>query len=151
MNIEIMQEKHITRLVELVLIFKNEKEHHGNTVNPELIKEQFNTLLHTDNSVVYVACENNLPEAYIIGHFISFPILGGLECYISDLLVNPGTRSGGYGTKLLQCLEDEARSRGCVRLMLNNLKSMESYKRQFYIKKGFQERTQVANMVKILD
>lgn len=151
MKIESIQKKHISRLVELVQIFKQEKDHPATSIPPELIEMQFTSVLETENSLILVAVDGDTVLGYIAGHFIDFPMLGGKECYISDLLVNPKLRSRGVGSALVSRIEDEAESRGCKRLMLNNLKSAVSYLRKFYFKKGFQERDKVANMIKTLN
>ena len=43
--------------------------------------------------------------------------------------------------------QSEARKRGCSRLSLMNLRHRESYRRQFYVKAGWQERTEAANFI----
>ena len=53
----------------------------------------------------------------------------------------------GVGRKLLDAIATEARTRGCTRLSLINLRNRESYQRQFYIKAGWQERGEAANFV----
>jgi hypothetical protein len=48
---------------------------------------------------------------------------------------------------LLDAIESEARARGCTRLSLINLRQRESYRRQFYVKAGWQERGTAANFI----
>jgi hypothetical protein len=51
---------------------------------------------------------------------------------------------------LLNAIETEARALGCPRLSLVNLRNRESYQRQFYVKAGWQERTEAANFTCML-
>jgi GNAT superfamily N-acetyltransferase len=87
---------------------------------------------------------------YVIVHWIPFPMLGGVEGYISDLLVGSAGRGAGVGSRLIAKVEATARDKGCVRLMLNNRIAAESFKREFYPKHGFQRRDEFANMIKML-
>ncbi len=101
---------------------------------------------------LFVSCG---PEGRILGyvhvHWISFPLRKGCEAYVTELLVDARIRSSGVGSKLLACVEAEAVRRGCVRIMLNNPMDSESYKRQFYAKRGYFERVNFANFVKPLN
>ena len=65
-------------------------------------------------------------------------------------MVGETHRGLGIGTELMRAVEREARKRGCCRIMLNNPHKSEAYKRGFYIKLGFNERTDFANYVKPL-
>ena len=85
---------------------------------------------------------------YAAFHFVAFPMIQGLEVYVSDLLVAADARGTGVGSLLLQSVEAEARVRGCVRLMLNNHKTDASYVRGFYRNHEFSERDDFANFVK---
>jgi len=61
--------------------------------------------------------------------------------------VAPGVRDQGVGTALLDSVVAEAKTRGCARLMLEAVRTRESYARGFYTKRGWIEREDVANMV----
>lgn len=100
---------------------------------------------------VYVARgANSKALGYLVVHWIPFPAVHGLEGYISDLIVASCARGRGLGRALLQAAEEEAKSRGAYRLMLNNRRSAESYSRQFYAKHGYTERLGFSNFVKQL-
>ena len=71
----------------------------------------------------------------------------GPEGFVSELFVRDSARGHGVGKQLLEAIETEARARGCVRLSLINLRSRESYQRQFYIKAGWEERNEAANFI----
>lgn len=87
---------------------------------------------------------------YTAFHFVPFPMVQGIEAYVSDLLVSAAARGSGVGALLLRSVEVEARARGCVRLMLNNHKTDASYLRGFYRKHEFRQRDEFANLVKVL-
>ncbi|MBN2443577.1 MAG: GNAT family N-acetyltransferase [Spirochaetales bacterium] len=71
----------------------------------------------------------------------------GSELYISDLLIDQNHRGKGIGNILLKKAEELASQHGCVRLMLNNSKDSESFRRSFYKKYGFNERIYFAHFV----
>jgi GNAT superfamily N-acetyltransferase len=87
---------------------------------------------------------------FIVVHWLPFPMLAGTEAYISDLIVARDQRGHGAGRRLVEAVEDEARRRGCVRLMLNNRKAAESFQRAFYPKLGYRLRDDFGNFVKPL-
>ena len=93
---------------------------------------------------------DNDVAGYLAIHWIPFPALPGFEGYISDLIVAAKTRGQGFGQRLLQAAENEAKAKGACRLMLNNRQSAVSYERQFYSKSGFTERVGFSNFVKDL-
>jgi GNAT superfamily N-acetyltransferase len=80
-------------------------------------------------------------------HWLAYLILAAPEGYISELFVEVDARGQGLGGRLLQAVEVEARRRGCGRLSLLNMRERESYLRGFYIKHGWVERPEAANMV----
>jgi GNAT superfamily N-acetyltransferase len=80
-------------------------------------------------------------------HWLPYLFMSGPEGYVSELFVRASARGRGVGGKLLKIIEAEARARGCQRLSLINLRSRESYQRQFYIKAGWTERSEAANFV----
>jgi GNAT superfamily N-acetyltransferase len=73
--------------------------------------------------------------------------VAGPEGYVSELFVREPARGQGVGGQLLDAIESEARARGCTRLSLINLRQRESYRRQFYVKAGWQERGTAANFI----
>ena len=87
---------------------------------------------------------------YVAVHWIPFPMLQGVEGYISDLIIARANRELGFGQQLVASVEQRGRERGCVRLMLNNRIAAESFQREFYPKLGFVHREDFANLVKML-
>ena len=80
-------------------------------------------------------------------HWLPYLFMRGPEGFVSELFVRESARGQGVGKELLQAIETEARARGCARLSLINLRSRESYQRQFYIKAGWEERSEAANFI----
>ncbi len=75
---------------------------------------------------------------YVSVHW--FPHLArGIDGYISELFLLPGTTGRGIGGKLLDEVKEQAVKRGCTRLLLLNRRVRESYKRGFYAKHGWEE------------
>ncbi|MEZ0371229.1 MAG: N-acetyltransferase family protein [Candidatus Sericytochromatia bacterium] len=101
-----------------------------------------------DAHLVLIAVEaNGALAGYASVHWLPYLILAGPEGFVSELFVREDCRGTGIGGRLLGRIEAEARSRGCARLMLVNIRDRESYKRQFYPKQGWAEREDVANFV----
>jgi GNAT superfamily N-acetyltransferase len=75
---------------------------------------------------------------YIAVHW--FPaLMRGLEGYVSELFVQPSAAGKGIGSRLLDAINEEARRRGCTRLILMNRRDRESYQRGFYAQNGWEE------------
>jgi GNAT superfamily N-acetyltransferase len=84
---------------------------------------------------------------YVSVHWLPYLFMKGPEGYISELFVRESGRGQGVGGELLRKIETEARARGCARLSLINLRNRESYMRQFYVKAGWEERSEAANFI----
>ncbi len=101
-----------------------------------------------DSHTVSVAADE---KGKILGygavHWLPYLILTGPEGYISELFVREDARGQGIGRRLLETIRAEAERRGCARLMLENARVRESYRRQFYKKQGWEERPEMANFV----
>lgn len=143
----------VPALAQIVAAYHSEK---GSPLEPGAVArgaaEQLRACLDDSaNHTIYVArSAGGEVLGYVAVHWIPFPILTRVEGYVSDLLVSAGARGQSAGRALLSAVEAEARARGCVRLMLNNRHTAESYRRGFYAKAGFTERTGMANFVKEL-
>ena len=99
---------------------------------------------------VFVAESGEAVVGYVVIHWVPFPMLAGTEGYISDLVVTAELRGTGIGRGLVGAVEEEARSRGCVRLMLNDRIAANSFQRRFYANIGYRHREDFANFVKAL-
>ena len=104
--------------------------------------------LADDSHSIYVA---ESPHGEIAGygsvHWLPYLFMSGPEGYVSELFVRDDMRGQGVGRQLLKIIEIEARGRSCQRLSLINLRNRESYRRQFYLKAGWHERSDAANFV----
>lgn len=104
---------------------------------------------HVDDSHSAFAAQS--PDGKIVGygsvHWLPYLFLQGPEGYVSELFVRESARGQGIGRELLKTIETEAKTRGCVRLSLINLRDRESYMRQFYVKTGWEERSEAANFI----
>ena len=151
MTIREMENEDIPELVKMISFHKKNQNFTITKEFENTIFEGLKECLKNKLSRIFVALTStDKIMGYINCHFISFPMMPGKEIYISDLLIHPEYRGSGAGSKLLSKSEDYARSKGCKRLMLNNQKTEESYKREFYKKQGFKERQNFANFVKQL-
>jgi GNAT superfamily N-acetyltransferase len=107
--------------------------------------------LADDSHSVYVAQASTVEVVgYVAVHWLPYLILAGPEGYVSELFLRDEARGQGIGTQLLEIVEAEARRRGCIRLMLLNMRQRESYQREYYKKRGWEERPDAANFVKFL-
>ncbi len=118
----------------------------------ECITRHLGLCLADDSHSIYVA-ETDRGEiaGYGAVHWLPYLILAGPEGYVSELFLRDSFRGQGIGRDLLDVIKQEAKTRGCARLMLLNMRSRESYQRQFYAKQGWQEREDAANFVYYLD
>jgi len=104
--------------------------------------------LSDDSHSLYVATDTSGKLlAYAAVHWLPYLFLPGPEGYLSELFVAPAARDRGLGTALLEVVVQEAKERGCARLMLEAVRTRESYARGFYTKRGWIERVDMANLV----
>ena len=112
------------------------------------VKSHIEQCLADNSHSLFVA---EAAERSIVGygsaHWLPYLFMRGPEGFVSELFVRESARGQGVGKQLLEAIETEARARGCVRLSLINLRSRESYQRQFYIKAGWEERDEAANFI----
>jgi GNAT superfamily N-acetyltransferase len=120
----------------------NDKEYaqaHVATLLEHSCREQTNLVLVAEQaagSIVGYAAVHWFPN-FLVGH----------TGYVSELFVHPAATGQGVGGKLLDEVKEEAVKRGCVCLTLVNLRNRESYRRSFYAKHGWRERSEAANFV----
>jgi GNAT superfamily N-acetyltransferase len=135
-------------IVDLIVGFRREEQ--GVTADREPVSEAVRSCLDCSAAAVFVAERDAEIAGFVVVHWVPFPMLGGTEAYISDLIVRRDQRGRGVGRRLVAIVEGEARRRGCVRAMLNNRIAAESFRRAFYLKLGFRVRDDFANLVKTL-
>jgi GNAT superfamily N-acetyltransferase len=127
-------------------------EKRSNDEAREHVKAQLTRCLADDSHCICVAeSDDGKIVGYVSVHWLPYLFMRGPEGYVSELFVRDGARGQGVGRELLACIEAEAKARGCHRLSLINLRSRESYQRQFYVKAGWRERAEAANFLRVLD
>ncbi len=151
MSIRELIKEDIPKLVEMAFLYKQSQNPNFEESRKQVIAETFQGVFSQPNTKALI-CLNpqGLITGYILFHLLYCPIIGGKEIYVSDLFINENERGKGIGSSLIAKAEHFARENQCVRLMLNNLKESEGYRRDFYKKQGFTERTAIANYVKLL-
>lgn len=80
---------------------------------------------------------------YVAVHWMP-NLITGLDGIVSELFVHTRSRGCGVGSRLLTEVRAEGDRRGAGRLMLVNLRERESYRRGFYAKQGWEERSDMA-------
>jgi GNAT superfamily N-acetyltransferase len=125
---------------------------HVNAETPEAtglrVAEHLNMCLADQSHLVLIAEDQTRRVAgYLAIHWLPYLILRGPEGYVSELFVAADSRGQGIGSRLLDAAVQEAKARGCARLMLLNMRDRESYKREFYRKHAWEEREDAANFV----
>ena len=83
-------------------------------------------------------------------HWLHNLFLPGPEGYLTELFLVDAHRGVGIGSELLDRVVAEARERGAYRLTLLNGTERASSARQYYRKRGWQERDDVAGFVLLL-
>ncbi len=96
---------------------------------------------------IFVAEKGDEIVGYIAIHWLFYAILPGPEGYISELFVSEKERGHGIGSLLIEEVIEQAKRKGCSRLMLANNRNRVSYEKEFYKKNGFLERGHIANFI----
>ncbi|MEW6186510.1 MAG: GNAT family N-acetyltransferase [Thermodesulfobacteriota bacterium] len=125
---------------------------HIHAQQPEVVVRQVTRNLELckddDSHSVYLAQDQRGKlVGYCAVHWLPYLMFSGPEGYISELFLLDSARGLGIGGLLLETIKEEARNRGCSRLMLLNLRDRESYQRGFYKKQGWEERPEAANFI----
>ena len=112
------------------------------------VRARLEQCLADDSHLILVAEDADAKiAAYSSVHWLPYLFMTGPEGYVSELFVSAAARGRGIGRELLGAIEKAARARGCQRLSLTNLRTRESYRRQFYNKAGWCERSEAANFI----
>jgi GNAT superfamily N-acetyltransferase len=112
------------------------------------IAHQLKLCASADSHSVYVAQSSaGAVVGYGAVHWMPTLFLPGPEGYVSELFVGESARGQGVGAQLLETMKEEARERGCSRLLVVNMRYRESYERGFYRKHGWEERPDAANFI----
>ena len=112
------------------------------------IRAQIAMCLADDSHTVYVA-ENASGQVvgYASTHWLPSLFLPGSQGYVSELFVEDSYRGKRIGARLLDAVASDGSRRNCWRLMLTTNRTRESYRREFYSKRGWIERDTIANFV----
>lgn len=114
----------------------------------ERVRARLEQCLAGDSHLILIAEDSpGRIAAYASVHWLPYLFMSGPEGYVSELFVSEAARGRGVGRELLAAIEKAARARGCQRLSLTNLRERESYRRQFYSKAGWRERSEAANFI----
>ena len=112
------------------------------------IRENLNGVNSASSSAVLVAeSEDGSILAYCAVHWVPLLFLPGGEAYVTELFVREHDSGKGIGSQLLDEVVALATRQGCSRISLLNGRLGQSYRRQFYAKRGWVERSEMANFI----
>ncbi len=114
-------------------------------VTLERVEQSLAVIASSGSHTLLVAEENGELVGYCSAHWL--PMMFQREGFVSELFIKASYRGRGLGTNLLEGIKIEAEARGCGRLHLENFRTKESYKRSYYTKHGWQERSAAASFI----
>jgi GNAT superfamily N-acetyltransferase len=91
-----------------------------------------------ETGAIFIARNGSVAVGMVSLLFTVSTAEGGPACWLEDMVLHPGWRGGGLGTRLLQHAIDWARGRGFTRISLLTDKTNEGAIR-FYRRQGFAE------------
>jgi ribosomal protein S18 acetylase RimI-like enzyme len=83
---------------------------------------------------------NNLIVGYILIQWMHELWADSPEAFISSLFVHEEWRLKGVGNNLLEAAIQEAQKRDCARIFLENNRNNSIYHKNFYAKRGWEEK-----------
>lgn len=89
---------------------------------------------------IIIAETNGIISGYLTYSFKPQLRLIGLSMEIDELSVSNDFRGYGIGSALITTVKKYALSKGIKRIILATNRERESYKRNFYLKNGFEEK-----------
>src|SRR5262249_60173204 len=102
------------------LIIGLAREERRNSDNEVAVAAMIRACIARSDRLILVAEAETGLAGYIAVHWIPFPMLAGVEGYISDLMVAPDQRGKRIGARLIAAVEERGHAIGWVRLMLTN-------------------------------
>lgn len=101
-----------------------------------------------DSHTVLVAEDEEIGVAgYISVHWLPYLLLSGPEGFVSEIFVREEARGKGVGTALMNDVRELAVAKRCSRLSLLSNRERGPREKDFYLRFGFEERPEMANMV----
>jgi len=146
-NTQLKDAETIARIVREVSWFEHLKSESVEKTEERVRQHISLCLADGSHSSFVAAAEDGKVLGYSSVHYIPYFFLLGPEGYVSELFISAEVRGHGIGTALLEYIITEARKRGCARLSLINSRTRESYRQKFYERRGWKERTEVAEFV----
>jgi GNAT superfamily N-acetyltransferase len=123
-------------------------ESEDSVVTTVRVLDHLQMCLADDSHTVRVATDSaGTLIGYVAVHWLPYLFLSGPEGYVSELFVDETCRGHGVGSALIDAIVAEARRRCCARLTLEAVTTRESYRREFYPKRGWIERKDMASFV----
>jgi GNAT superfamily N-acetyltransferase len=138
-------------LLKMICEFIQDERSEISADDKNVIADELKDGMRREGQDIYIATNgDDICIGFISVHWIPIPMIRGQEGYISEILITKKYRGKGTGSDLIAKVQSEAKRRGCRRLMLNNYMGSTAYKRDFYRKRGFVQRTDFANFVQKL-
>jgi GNAT superfamily N-acetyltransferase len=111
----------------------------GYAPDPRAAAETVTQVIRHPEACVFVAAEGQDVLGYIAVSYRPQIRLGGLLASIDELVVARVHVGRGIGTQLLDAALSHARGLRCRRIELHQNRQRESYRRGFYLRRGFVE------------
>ena len=109
MKITQIKENDINAILDLIVQYKQEQHISMDSIFKNNIRKQLLKLIKKNDSTSYICTLKNKVVGYMNTHICLFPLLGGSELYISDLLINQNFRGKGIGKLFIAKAEELAK------------------------------------------
>jgi GNAT superfamily N-acetyltransferase len=130
------------KFIEL-LIEQLKKEENNSKIKNQL-RARILKCISSKELTILVAIEQDQVKGYLIIHWLRELWAETPEALISSFYVVSHARNTGIGTALLETAVQWAKNHQCSRLWLENNRHNPIYSKQFYKKRGWNERSDLA-------
>lgn len=108
------------------------------------LEDRIRKCIENKNVTVLVALDEDCIKGYVIIHWLQELWADAPEALLSSLYVGLSSRNRGIGASLLKAAINKAQELSCSRLWLENNRANPIYDKQFYKKRGWKERSDMA-------
>lgn len=127
-----------------LLVEQFEREEKNKKILKKRLEARVLKCILSEKVTILIAIDQDQVKGYVMIHWIQELHSDTPEALVSNLYVALHSRNNGIGRALLEAVVQKARIQDCSRLWLESSRNKPIYSKQFYKKRGWTERLDLA-------